>query len=134
MEIEDYLEELISTEKVINLLSDVKSGIYAAWYQNNIIYIGQSKNIYKRISKHYGGQRGSNQFCTYIFDNFLIKTISLEGQKLTQRFNQKTQEFIKQNITFSLIFIEENKKLVQIETDLRKLKNGKLEMLINKLE
>lgn len=138
MESEKYLEKLVNTcEKVntdTNLFDSKKSGIYAAWYKNQIIYIGQSKNIYKRIRSHYCGQRGSNQFCTYIFDNFLIQEMSFNGQNPTKEFNKRTQDFIGENITFLLIFLENNKNLVQIETGLRKLKNDKLAMLINKIE
>ncbi len=76
-------------------------GIYAAWLGNECIYVGKSSKLNHRLKSHYSGQRGSDQFCLYIFDSY-IKVIPNEvGANLSKHLNLKTQKWIRENLSFS---------------------------------
>jgi hypothetical protein len=132
------VQDIFSIKKKLNenkkydyaQISDAKcekgcSAIYAAWLEQELIYIGRSDNIYKRLQSHYSGSRGSNQFCTYVFDYYLLKQelneYNVINYKISKHYDEKTKEFIRENIVFSWYLIEKNNKLSKIETELRKI-------------
>ena len=82
-------------------------GIYAAWLKEDnkhaCVYIGKASNLHKRIKNHYSGQRGSDQFCLYIFDSYVKITIDGIGAHLSKEMNRLTREWSRENITFSYI-------------------------------
>lgn len=108
-------------------------GIYAAWVFNNkiydLIYIGKATNskngtLYNRINKHYSGQRGSDQFCLYLFDNLIkVKDECFECTNLTPIYNKITQEWSRKNILFSYICLNEQDNEHAIEQNLIKTLN-----------
>ena len=108
-------------------------GIYAAWILNNkkydLIYIGKATNsrngtLYNRIKKHYSGQRGSDQFCLYLFDNLInIKNDCIDGTNLTPIYNKITQNWSRKNILFSYICLKEQDNEHTIEQNLIKTLN-----------
>jgi len=79
----------------------LKRGIYATWLQDECIYVGKSSKLNNRIKSHYSGQRGSDQFCLYIFDSYIKVILDGEGAKLSKQLNLKTQRWIRENLTFS---------------------------------
>ena len=58
-------------------LSDVPDvcGVYTAWLrgEERALYVGRSKGLKSRIKAHFSGQRGSDQFCLYIYDRYVVE-------------------------------------------------------------
>lgn len=79
----------------------VSRGIYAAWLLNECIYIGKSGKLFDRIKSHYSGQRGSDQFCLYIYDSYIKVSLNGKGAELTKEINSITKEWSRKNLFFS---------------------------------
>ena len=52
------------------------SGMYTGWQKRNsdCFYVGKAGDLRDRIRSHYSGQRGSDQFCLYVYDQILHDT------------------------------------------------------------
>jgi len=92
-------------------------GIYAAWLLINdhyeCIYIGKatsSKNggLDNRIKSHYSGQRGSDQFCLYLFDSYIKSSLDGVGAKISKLQNEKTKEWVRKYIKFTFFEINDD--------------------------
>lgn len=72
---------LTSNKVAYENFSDIplSRGIYATWLLDECIYVGKSSKLRDRIKSHYSGQRGSDQFCLYIFDSYVKKTLEGKG-------------------------------------------------------
>ena len=81
-------------------------GIYATWLSNECIYVGKSSKLKERIKSHYSGQRGSDQFCLYIFDSYIKINLEGKGAVLSKQLNSETQKWIRNNLTFSFFECE----------------------------
>ena len=99
-----------------------KPGIYAAWMNDKLVYVGSSENLKQRIKSHYSGQRGSDQFCLYVFDKFLLPKLCKENIKLsTKEINNRTAYWIRQNIVFRFIEVQASESLLKkLERKFRK--------------
>lgn len=102
-------------------------GVYAAWYKSSIIYVGKTSKksnggLFNRIKSHYSGQRGSNQFCLYIFDNYILNNYQFkgEGKKLSVEIRKTTRDWIRNNILFSFIVLNESENESILEKNLIK--------------
>ena len=79
----------------------ITKGVYATWLLDECIYVGKSSKLNNRIKSHYSGQRGSDQFCLYIFDSYIKTVLDGRGANLSKELNSKTQQWIRENLTFS---------------------------------
>ena len=101
-------------------------GIYAGWLKRSegyeCIYIGKAGNLHKRIRSHYSGQRGSDQFCLYLFDSYVKVTVDGIGADLSKQLNQLTKQWARDNILFSYVeFTDENISETEEEKKFRKV-------------
>ena len=117
MEIKMFDKHLRNSKKIKyeDLTKDITSlgrGIYAAWLKENdgyeCIYIGKAGTLYNRINSHYSGQRGSDQFCLYIFDSYIKETFDGTGAHLTKELNKITQTWARENIQFTYISFDDD--------------------------
>ena len=76
-------------------------GIYATWLNNECIYVGKSSKLHNRIKSHYSGQRGSDQFCLYVFDSYIKTSLDGKGAQISKKLNYLTQQWTRDNLTFS---------------------------------
>ena len=103
-----------------------KSGIYAGWLndEKQCLYIGKATakpngTLFKRIGAHYSGQRGSDQFCLYIFDSYLKASLPGVGARITKKINNMTAAWIQEAVSFKCV--EEDEKYIDcLERELRK--------------
>jgi hypothetical protein len=84
------------------------SGVYTGWLEGDqhCFYVGKATNLRSRIRSHYSGQRGSDQFCLYVYDNF-VHDQRLRGLT-TQKVNKITSDWIRGNVKFKIITLPEN--------------------------
>lgn len=99
-------QPLISSHHMDEIPS--KSGVYTAWWKGNqnCLYVGKASNLRSRIVSHYSGQRGSDQFCLYVYDNF-VHDQRPKGLT-TQKVNKITSKWIRDNVNFKIITLPEN--------------------------
>lgn len=76
------------------------SGVYTAWLrgEEQCLYVGRANCLRDRIHSHYSGQRGSDQFCLYIYDRFVCQQ-RIEALT-TAEVNRLTRDWIRQNVQF----------------------------------
>lgn len=76
------------------------SGIYTAWVKNDAgcFYVGKATSLASRLRSHYSGQRGSNQFCLYVYD-IHIQQIR-QPNLTTAQVNTLTGQWIRDNVSF----------------------------------
>jgi hypothetical protein len=104
------------------------SGVYAAWLESDprCLYVGRagnstSGNLRKRILSHYSGQRGSDQFCLYVYDSYVHAERAREEATLTTRqVNQRTAEWIRRRVSFRVVKMSEG-EAAQAEQLLRRV-------------
>ena len=96
-----------------------KSGIYTAWLKNvsRCFYVGKSKKLVSRIRSHFSGQRGSNQFCLLVYDEY-VHMHRPDGIK-TSEVNTLTADWIRDNVVFKIVEVSEN-ELNSLENIMRK--------------
>lgn len=83
------------------------SGIYSAWIgEDTCFYVGKATQLGKRISSHYSGQRGSNQFCLYVYDVYVFSVRPLG--LTTSQVNNLTKTWIRENVKFRYLQINES--------------------------
>jgi len=76
------------------------SGIYTAWSKSDTgcFYVGKANSLASRLRSHYSGQRGSNQFCLYVYDRYVQKV--RPPNLTTAQVNTLTAQWIRDNISF----------------------------------
>ena len=103
----DHLEEdLRKVETYSFRLLDLipkTSGIYAAWLcgEQRCFYVGKAGNLRRRIRSHFSGQRGSDQFCLYVYDSYVH--YSRPTGLSTPEVNRLTRDWIRQRISFRCV-------------------------------
>lgn len=119
------LSELEEKMKIAQLVSfksllevPKKSGVYTAWLEgeSRCFYIGESGNPSGRIKAHFSGSRGGNQFCLYVYDQYMHdkrpKGLS------TSEVNRLTQTWIRKNIKFRCVETSES-EAQELETEMK---------------
>ncbi len=107
-------------------------GVYCAWLDaSELIYVGKATNaenggLDNRIRSHYSGQRGSDQFCLYLFDSYIKKIPEGIGADVTKKINETTKKWSRENVSFSFIELEDGDDESCIESQLRKKLKPKL--------
>ena len=95
------------------------SGLYTAWLQDEerCLYVGKASNLLNRIRSHYSGQRGSDQFCLYVYDKYVFP--ARRGELSTSDVNQLTSKWIRGSVTFRYVEVPE-RELAALEIELRR--------------
>jgi predicted GIY-YIG superfamily endonuclease len=97
------------------------SGLYTAWLlgESMCLYVGRSKDLQSRIRSHFSGQRGSDQFCLYVYDRFVWqRRIASGGPMTTLEVNSLTKRWIRENVRFRTAELA-NEQMPPAETHLR---------------
>jgi len=129
---EEYLIRAMNSQSLIssNQLEQVPkdSGVYTGWRKGNehCLYVGKAGNLHDRIRSHYSGQRGSDQFCLYVYDKFVHD--QRPRGLTTKQVNKITSEWIRDNVEFKIITLPKN-EIHEAEKLLRKHWNPTLNPL-----
>jgi len=103
----------------MHLIPD-KSGVYTAWMNDKLLYVGRSTKLKNRISAHFSGKRGGDKFCVYVFDEFLFPDLCKENTRLsTEQMDKRTANWICQNVKFRWVEAGRN-LLTKLEKTFRK--------------
>ena len=94
---------LSSTTYTYDLIQSVPitRGIYAIWLDDKCIYVGKSSKLRARVKSHYSGQRGSDQFCLYLYDSYIKEVLKGQGASITKVLNSLTKQWARDNLVFS---------------------------------
>jgi hypothetical protein len=96
-----------------------KTGIYTAWLagEERCLYIGKAGVLFARIRAHYSGQRGSDQFCLYVYDQFVfgMRPVGLS----TAEVNHLTATWIRERVKFCWVEVA-YEVLSELESALRR--------------
>ena len=79
------------------------SGVYTAWLDASTpcFYVGLANSLWSRIRSHFSGQRGSDQFCLYVYDSYVhLQRCESMNRLTTKEVNTHTAEWIRRNIAF----------------------------------
>lgn len=98
--------ELLSAETIINKSQEVSTycGVYFLLYENNIVYVGSSKNIHQRLTSHQG------LFSEKKFDKVFFVEIEEEKReyfeakyilKFMPKYNSLTDQMLQKYISLS---------------------------------
>lgn len=91
------------------------SGIYTAWLEgeSRCLYVGRagnsaSGNLSKRLRSHFSGQRGGDQFCLYVYDNYIHELRCRTDKRMsTKQVNKRTGNWIKERVKFRWVEMSE---------------------------
>jgi|WetSurSiteA1Bulk_404760.scaffolds.fasta_scaffold02069_1 hypothetical protein len=122
MEYDEFLDKLKSAPLLTykqRALIPSTSGVYAAWMKGEVrcIYAGKSTNLHSRIKSHFSGQRGSDQFCLYVYDFYIHNTRPLGLD--TAQVNELTSDWIRKNVFFRYVELSKS-EISEQEDNLRK--------------
>lgn len=101
-------------------------GVYAVWKRNGdldeLLYVGSaSKGMQGRLRSHALGQWGSDQFCLYVFDNFILPELDIKKvllkptQEITRSLNGKVKSFIREHLSYTVFCVSNNDELIDQE-------------------
>jgi hypothetical protein len=95
------------------------SGIYTAWQldETACFYVGKATRLSMRIRSHYSGQRGSDQFCLYVYDRCLSGRH--ESRLLTSEINWLTACWVREHVVFRWVDVPLD-ELTALEIGLRR--------------
>lgn len=103
------------------------SGIYTAWLEgeSRCLYVGRAGNsptgnLKWRIRAHFSGQRGSDQFCLYVYDAYIHgERCHANKQMTTRQVNERTADWIRKRVKFRWIEMDEQ-EAVSAEKELQR--------------
>jgi len=106
-------------------------GVYAAWLygEPRCFYVGKAYKLKQRIKQHFSGERGGDQFCLYVYDEYIHELRSSKNSKLTTyEINKLTGKWIQSGVKFKWVKLDEN----EIK-DAEKFLRRKLKPILNPL-
>jgi hypothetical protein len=106
-------------------------GVYIAWLddETQCFYIGRAENLRQRLRAHFSGQRGSDQFCLYVYDTYVfIERCHLNSRMTTKQVNKMTAEWVRKRVKFQWLEMD-NLECIVAEKELR----SKWQPLLNSL-
>jgi len=108
------IEEMAKNARLLNYeqldLIPATSGVYTAWLDTEArcFYVGKAMNMKDRIKSHFGGQRGSDQFCLYVYDTYLHdQRCRLAKTMTTRQVNDMTAHWIQEKVRFRCVELPE---------------------------
>ena len=107
----------------------IASGVYTAWLceESRCFYVGKTKKLKQRIKQHFSGARGGDQFCLYVYDEYIHELRCSKHSKLTTyEVNKLTGKWIQEGVKFKWIKLDNN----EIE-DAEKFLKRKLKPILN---
>jgi predicted GIY-YIG superfamily endonuclease len=85
------------------------SGVYTAWLgaDDACFYVGLASNLRSRIRSHFSGQRGSDQFCLYVYDSYVHRErCASNDPRTTRAVNADTAVWIRRRVAFRWVELE----------------------------
>jgi hypothetical protein len=138
-----YVESLTAgpvfwfSEGLDKTLPFAANGVYTIWKQNEFVYVGiagrkldlsiehvRMRGLKDRLDSHWRGRRSGDQFAVYVFDRFIVPTLTNEQRR---RFgtgqlqdDALTRNFIQQYLSYRFVVTGSYKEAIAIETYLAK--------------
>ena len=126
MDLDKLIDKMISASSVgsdeSNLIP-MASGVYTAWLsgETRCFYVGNSKQLRERIKDHFRGTRSNDQFCLYVYDEYIHELRCRKGVKLNSKeINKLTGKWIQSKIKFK--WVELDKSYIRNAEDFLKRK------------
>jgi len=114
VDLDKLIDKMISASSVgsdeSNLIP-VASGVYTAWLsgETRCFYVGNSKKLRERIKDHFSGTRGKDQFCLYVYDEYIHELRCSKNSNLTtHEVNKLTGRWIQGGVKFKWVELDEN--------------------------
>jgi hypothetical protein len=85
------------------------SGVYTAWLAGSdaCFYVGLARDLRARLRSHFSGQRGSDQFCLYVYDSYVhAERCQAGGPQTTLAVNAATAAWIRRGVAFRWVELE----------------------------
>ena len=115
------------------------AGVYTIWEAVNLVYVGMSgrddskvaqakenSELYglaKRLKAHQSGARSGDQFCVYVADRLVIRSLTREQIELISdgelSLDHLTRDYIHQNLKFRFVSTESADESRSIENEIK---------------
>lgn len=95
-------------------------GVYTIWgEQGNFLYVGRAGNLYKRLRDHRSGRRGGDQFCIYVQDRLILKTLSSETieaiSEAEESLDDMVGDYIQDRLDYRFVEVADGEKAQALE-------------------
>ena len=103
-------------------------GVYTVWEAVRLIYVGVAgrngaSGLRGRLSSHASGRRSGDQFCLYICDRFVLRTLSAEQirgiAEGSLSLDVITRVYIRSHLTFRWVAVATAKEALSMERGIR---------------
>ena len=136
-------------DSVKQAIPEATAGVYTIWIEEDLIYVGMSGRddkkmleaqkqgmpygLIQRLKAHQSGRRSGDQFCVYVSDRLVLKTLS-EGQiqEITDgkiSMDQLTKDFIHTNCNFRFIATQSAQESFSVEDEIKQGSLGQTPLL-----
>ena len=149
MEDKEYLNHLengplysfTDWKEVKDLIPIATWGVYTIWLDETLFYVGMSgrgltaeaitkaesqnkvKGLRGRLDMHHSGRRSGNQFCVYVSDRFVIRTLSDEQiDRISQgliSMDSLTQQWIHKHCKFRFAVTTSSEESYKLEDSIK---------------
>jgi len=121
----------------------ISAGVYTVWSDATLIYVGMAgrslnatdvmrlrsqggkpTGLFSRLNSHVSGRRSGDQFCIYVGDRFVMRTLrprqiaSIAAGKLS--LDRLVQSYIHQHLSYRFIETPDGKTAFRIESSIRR--------------
>ena len=73
------------------------AGVYTIWdKEGSFLYVGRSDNLRKRLNDHASGRRSGDQFCIYVQDRLVLKTLKSENIEAISEAEESLDDRVKE--------------------------------------
>jgi hypothetical protein len=111
-------------------------GVYTIWKGDQFIYVGiagrgldisvghvKKRGIKDRLDSHWNGRRSGNQFAVYVFDRFIVPTLTEEHRRQFGTGDLGgdllTRQFIQTHLSYRFVVTPSYKEAGNIESQFR---------------
>ncbi len=141
-------------KEVKDLIPLAAHGVYTIWKNDELIYAGMSgrglteidienaylqkkvKGLRGRLGSHQSGRRSGDQFCVYVADRLVLKSLSEEQIQMVSEgsisLDQLTREYIYENLCFRFVVTNSSEESFDLEDQVRSGAIGQMPYLNSK--
>ncbi len=124
-------------------LPRVAAGVYTVWLGDRLLYVGMSghgltaeqierhrmvegvpRGLYDRLRSHRSGRRGSDQFCLYVFDRFVLPVLTPEEIERARSgrlaLDELTRAFIRERLSYRFVETADGAAALVLERHVRR--------------
>jgi hypothetical protein len=117
------------------------AGVYTIWNGGTLVYVGMSgrgmstadittareqgtkKGLYTRLQSHAAGRRSGDQFCVYVCDRLVLKSLTVDdvGQVADGQLSLDglTREYIHEHLSYRFVEAPDGQEAARIEAVIR---------------